>query len=390
MNAIIGALRVILGMDSAAFDAGANDAERRMERFRQRMQRAGQQIQSVGRGLTVGLTLPLVAFAERSVAAQRKQEDAIASVSAALSTMGDAAGFTLPELEAMASGLQQLSTFGDEDILRNVTSNLLTFGGLSGEVFERTQALALDLSAQLGQDLKSSAIQLGKALNDPARGLTALTRIGVVFTEEQRAQIVAMQAAGDMAGAQAIMLGVLEEQYGMAAETLAATDSGRITQAWGAIGDAMEKIGAIILPIAAEFATHIKTLAERFQALSPETQRWVVIAGALAAALGPITVGLGIFVASIGTLGVAIAAISLPMVAVVGGIAAIAAGAAFLYRNWDGISGWFRDLWASVRRWTVDAWDAISDKITAARAWLDMQWSGLGNWAEATFGAHMA
>ena len=99
--------------------------------------------------------------------------------------------------------------------------------------------MALDLSAQPGRDLKSSAVILGRALNDPIRGLTALRRVGVSFIEVQQEQIRTMVEAGNIGGAQALMPELLEAQYGQAAETLAQTGSGKIGQMWNAIGDAM-------------------------------------------------------------------------------------------------------------------------------------------------------
>lgn len=331
-NAIIGALRVVLGMDSAAFESGARKAESRMGYFQKKMLSVGRGMQSAGQRLTVGVTAPLVALAYKAVAAAGVQEKAVASVDAALRSMGEGAGFGLSQLEAMASKLQDGSLFGDEEILSKVTANLLTFGNVQGDVFERAQQMAVDLSARLGTDLQSSAVMLGKALNDPIAGLSALSRVGVSFTAQQKEQIKAMAQAGDVAGAQALMLAELEKQYAGQAAALAGTDSGRITQAWNAIGDALEKIGAIILPILADFAGYAKTLAEKFQQLSPETQRFVVIAGALAAGLGPVLAGLGLMITMMAPLAGVVAAVVSPLGLLAVGVAAVGTA---IYANWD-------------------------------------------------------
>jgi Prophage tail length tape measure protein len=337
-NAVIGALRVVLGMDSAAFNDGVGAAQKRVAAFRKSMERAGQRLTRAGNRMSVGLTAPLVGLAYKSVAAQREQERAIASVSAALESMGDGAGYTLSQLEAMASKLQDKSLYGDEEILSKVTANLLTFGNVQGDVFARAQQLAVDLSARLGQDLQSSAIMLGKALNDPVKGLTALTRVGISFTEQQKAQIKAMAEAGDVAGAQALMLAELERQYAGQAEALANTDSGKITQAMNAIGDATEKVGAIILPIMADIAGYVKGMAERFQALSPEAQKFIVIGGSLAAAIGPIVTALGLMLTALAPMAGAILAIVSPLGLLAAGIAA--AGVA-IYQNWGSLKADF-------------------------------------------------
>lgn len=337
-NAIIGALRVMLGMDTAAFEKGADASEKRMAKMRKSMERMGRQMTKAGARMSAALTAPLVGLAYKSVAAQKDQERAIASVSQALRSMGDGAGYTLGQLEKMASKLQEKSLYGDEEILSKVTANLLTFGNVQGEVFGRAQQLAVDLSARLGQDLQSSAIMLGKALNDPVKGLTALSRVGVSFTEQQQAMIKEMAKAGDVAGAQALMLAELERQYSGQAEALAKTDSGRIQQAWNAIGDAMEKIGAVILPVMAEFADHVKSLAERFQNLSPETQKFIVIGGALAAAIGPVLTALGLMVTAVAPLAGLFAALVSPIGLVAAGVAALGTA---IYSNWDSLKSEF-------------------------------------------------
>lgn len=337
-NAIVGALRVVLGMDSAAFNKGANAAEKRISGMQKSMARAGKQLQGIGARISAGVTAPLVGLAYKSVDAMKVQERAVASVSQALASMGDGAGYTLGQLEAMASRLQEGSLYGDEEILSKVTANLLTFGNVSGDVFARASQLALDLSARLGTDLQSSTIMLGKALNDPAKGLTALTRVGVSFTKQQQEQIKAMAEAGDVAGAQSLMLAELEKQYAGQAKALASTDSGRVQQAWMAIGDAMEKIGAVILPIMADVADRVKEWAVAFQNLSPQTQKFIVIAGALAAALGPLLAAVGLMVTAMAPL----AGVLLAIVSPLGILAAVAASAAYaIYSNWDALRARF-------------------------------------------------
>lgn len=361
-NAVIGALRVVLGMDSAAFTEGVGAAQKRVAAFRKSMERAGHRLSRAGSRMSAGLSAPLVGLAYKSVAAQREQERAIASVSAALKGMGDGAGYTLAQLEAMASRLQDRSLYGDEAILSKVTANLLTFGNLQGRVFERAQQAALDLSARLGQDLQSSALMLGKALNDPVRGLTALSRVGVAFTAQQRDQIRAMAEAGDVAGAQTLILAELERQYAGQALALANTDSGRITQAMNAIGDATERVGAIILPILADVATHVKGLAERFRRLSPETQRFVVVGGTLAAAIGPVVAALGLMMTALAPLAGAVAAVVSPLGLLAAGAAA--AGLA-LHRNWDGLKEDFPAITGAIET-ALNGLKAVFDTVVAA------------------------
>ena len=86
----------------------------------------------------------------------------------------------------MATNLQNKTLFGDEVILKDATAQLLTFTNITGENFGRTQEAALDLATRLDGDLKSASIQLGKALNDPVANLSALSRSGIQFSEDQK------------------------------------------------------------------------------------------------------------------------------------------------------------------------------------------------------------
>ncbi|MFW2541535.1 phage tail length tape measure family protein [Primorskyibacter sp. 2E107] len=361
-NAIIGALRVVLGMDSAAFEDGVGSAQKRVAAFRRSMQQTGRQLTSVGTKMSAALTAPLVGLAYKSVAAQREQERAVAAVSTALESMGDGAGYTLSQLEAMASALQEKSLYGDEAILSRVTANLLTFGNISGDVFARAQQAALDLSARLGQDLQSSAVMLGKALNDPVAGLSALSRVGVSFTEQQKEMIKAMAKAGDVAGAQTLMLEELERQYKGQAEAMANTDSGKITQALNAIGDATEKIGAVILPILADLSVYVKRAAEAFQGLSPETQKFVVIAGGLGAALGPVVAAVGLMLTALAPLAGVIMAVVSPLGLLAAGIAA--AGVA-IYVNWGALQEEFPAITGAIEA-ALEGLKAAFDRILEA------------------------
>ena len=339
-TALVGALRVVLGMDSAAFEKGADAAERRLNAFAKRMDKIGQGISNAGSTMSTYVTLPLLGLGAAAIKAGKETEEATAAVKQALTSMGDGAGYSFEQLSDMASALQKVTTFDDDDIMAKVTANLLTFGKVQGKVFERAQVAALNLSARLGQDLQTSAIQLGKALNDPVKGVTALTRVGVSFTAEQKEQIKAMVEAGDTAKAQALILGELEKQYGGQAEALAKTDPGRMTQAWNQIGEVMETVGQIILPILADLSVYVKDAAEWFNALDPSVQKTAVAIAAFAAAAGPVLVVVGTMVSSFAALAPLLPVIGAAFTAMLGPIGLVTAAiglAVAAWANWDTI-----------------------------------------------------
>jgi hypothetical protein len=102
------------------------------------------------------------------------------------------------------------------------------------------------------EDLNSKTILVGKALNDPIKGLTALTRVGVAFTDGQREQIQAMVEAGDTMGAQKIILGELTKEFGGSAKAAGDTFAGAQAKAQQKIEDLQEVIGSLLLPVITE------------------------------------------------------------------------------------------------------------------------------------------
>jgi hypothetical protein len=91
----------------------------------------------------------------------------------------------------------------DDEAIQSGENLLLTFGNVRNEVgkgnkiFDRSTRLMADMSAAMGTDMKGSAVQLGKALNDPVKGMTALTRVGVSFNETQKQTVKSLIEGGD-------------------------------------------------------------------------------------------------------------------------------------------------------------------------------------------------
>jgi phage-related protein len=319
---VIGALRVTLGIDTAAFEQGLGIAQKRLVAAGKTMQAFGERLSGIGQTMSVAVTAPLVAFGASAVSAANESAAALAQVNAALSSMGPVAGKTSEQLQQAAADLQRLSTFDDDEILKSVTANMLTFGNVAGEVFDRAQLAAVNLSARLGQDLQASAIQVGKALNDPIRGVTALARVGVSFTEQQKAQIRAMMEAGNVAGAQGVILAELEKQFGGAAK--AARDAAPGSDTIDAWREFQETVGAIIVQVLPPLTDILTGVLNAFNGLSPGTQTFLVGMGAVAAAVGPVLVVLGSLVSAAGTLTAAFA----PAIASAGGVGAALGSAA--------------------------------------------------------------
>jgi len=189
-----------------------------------------------------------IGFISGFVSEASEAELASADLKAVLESTGGAAGMTFDELNNLASGLQGVTRFSDETIMRG-EGMLLTFTNLGKEVFPLATEAMLDMSAKMGTDVQSAAIQLGKALNDPIAGISALTRVGVTFNDEQKEMIKQLVESGDIMGAQKIILAELNKEFGGAAKAAGETFAGQIDIAKNKVSDMKEMIGNALLPI---------------------------------------------------------------------------------------------------------------------------------------------
>lgn len=173
-------------------------------------------------------------------------------LAAGIKSTGNAANVTIPGLTALASKIQAYSGQTDDSIMQT-QALLLTFTNIKNagpdKIFDQATAAAANMAAKMGGDASQQAMVLGKALNDPIQGIASLRRVGVQFTDSQEAQIKAMMAAGDVMGAQKIILGELETQFGGAAEAAGKSLPGAIERGRRAFEDLAQTIVEKITPI---------------------------------------------------------------------------------------------------------------------------------------------
>lgn len=180
-----------------------------------------------------------------SVKAYTEQEMQVKQLETVLKSTGGAVGMTKDELIKLSSSLQSMTTYGDEAIL-GAENLLLTFTKIGKDIFPDALGIVLDMSTALGQDLKSSAIQVGKALQDPILGVTALRRVGVNFSDDQAKLIKRLVETGHTLDAQKYILQELQTEFGGSAKASAETFGGSLQQLQNLMGDFQEEIGKAI------------------------------------------------------------------------------------------------------------------------------------------------
>jgi len=187
-------------------------------------------------------------------------QSALAQTEAVVRSTGAAAGFTATQLGDMAEGLSAASgksIFSDDAIL-GAENVLATFTQIKGTNFGDATAAILDVSQALGQDLQSTSIQVGKALNDPIAGIGALSRVGVTFSEDQKKLIKSLVETGDVAGAQQVIIAELNKEFGGSAAAAVGTYAGQQEVLKAQFADIQQGLGDALMPVLMQFGTFMQ------------------------------------------------------------------------------------------------------------------------------------
>ena len=337
------------------------------------LERFGRGAVAAGTTLSKYVTAPVVAFGVAAVKAFDEAARADAQTAAVLRSTGGIAHVTAGHVRELAGTIRDYSGVEDEAV-QGAENLLLTFvrirdeAGRGNDVFDQATRVVVDMSQALGQDLRSSAIQVGKALNDPVRGMTALRRVGVQLTDQQERQIKQLVAEGKLRAAQKVILGELTREFGGVAEAMGKTSSAKLQIAMSHLGDSMERVGGIIAPLIERLASFANALARWFDALAPSGQRLVVTILAVAAAVGPALVVVGKLAMGFASVGRAFGALSgllaaNPYVAI---IAATIALVVLIVANWGRIRAFLAGAWEAIRGAAAAVWGAIVGAIRGA------------------------
>jgi len=207
---------------------------------------------ATGAAITTGLAVSL----KKAVANAKEAEKIGRQTEAVIKSTGQAANVTADDVQNLATAIQK-KTAVDDEATKSSSNLLLTFKNVQNstdgqiKTFDRAQMAIVDMAAGMNNAvptagmLKSSTIQLGKALNDPIKGMAALSKVGVQFNEEQKATIEGLMESGQLQKAQAVILKEVEGQFKGSAEAQA-TAMDKLRETWN---DFLEVVGKKLLPI---------------------------------------------------------------------------------------------------------------------------------------------
>jgi len=262
-------LQVLIAGDASGLEAAFKKAHGSASKFGK-----GLNVASVAAG---GALVALGAAAKVGFGEFVQGEKVSAQTAAVLKSTGNAAKVSQQQIDSLATSLMKKSGVDDEAI-KSGQNLLLTFTkvrnevGKGNDIFNQGTRAALDMSVAMGKDMSSSAMLVGKALNDPVKGMTALTKSGIQFTDAQKAQVKGMVASGNVMGAQKVILKELQTQFGGSAAAAGGTFAGRMNIAKESltnfagelVGAAMPALSALAsgLSAATGFMTRHETAAK--------------------------------------------------------------------------------------------------------------------------------
>lgn len=324
--------------DLEKIQATSQGLEGRMKKLGGSVQEFGGKVSGVGGKLTAGVTLPILAAGGAMVAFAKEAEQAEVA-NRKLGNVLDSMGFgeAADRVQAYAEELERTIAV-DAELIKATQTKLATFKNLtatvneSGGAFDRATMAALDLAAAGFGSAESNATQLGKALQDPVKGITALARAGVTFTEQEREKIKALVESGNILAAQNMILGAIETQVGGTAAA-GASSFERIRLSLLQIA---ETIGTAVLPLIQQLADFISNsvvptivpkiegMVQAFNNMDPGIKMAIGAAVAFAAAIGPVLFIVGKLISVIGGVIAVVNPLTLKIAAVVAAVALVA------------------------------------------------------------------
>ena len=219
-------------------------------------------------GLIAGGIFSGFEFLKDSVAEFNEMAKALTRVDTVLKSTNFKAGFSGDDIRDQAKEMSEHIVAGKEQIL-DAQGMALSFTNVRGNIFKESMEDVADFAQFYKEDLTSAALQVDKAINDPAKGFRRLQRQGVAFTEEQEKQIKNYERQGQLALAQGVILKELHTEFGGQAAAFALTDEGKLAmdaKQWEdvklEIGEVISKIKLSLLPVFADIRDLVKDAFE--------------------------------------------------------------------------------------------------------------------------------
>lgn len=325
-------------------------------------------------------------------------EKALNNLNSTLAATGNAAKLNVKGFQEYAGALQDTTGYG-ADVITQGAAMLATFKNVRNEVgkgnriFDRATAAGLDLARKGFGNPEQNAILLGKALNDPIKGITALTRQGITFTDEQKNMIKVLVQSGKSLDAQKLIMKEIEGQVKGTAAAYGETMAGKLEIAQRRFEEVQKAIAQMVIPALTRLLEIGSAVIKWFQDHDIVAKALIITVGVLGTAIVAYNVGLKAYraytvAATIATTAFNVAMRANPIGIVVTALVALGAALVVAYKKsetfrnivnkvWDiakKLGGYVADILVGAFKAFKFYVDALLAPLKKAWEWLKKLW----------------
>lgn len=211
-------IRAIISANTSNFERGMKSAQTSLSGVSKSIQGVQNLLKSafslVGITASVGA---VVNFGKKAVTSADEANKRFNILANTIRATGASTWTSVEELDKMAKAYAESTNYSVSEV-EKMQSVLLGFRNITGDTFEEASDAIMDMATVMGMDLTSAVQTVGKALDDPVKGLDSLKRQGFAFTEEQKAELAQLVKNGEQVKAQKIILDELATTYGGASK----------------------------------------------------------------------------------------------------------------------------------------------------------------------------
>jgi len=359
------ALTATLVADFSSFQTAAKDASQAVGEFKASAEELGP---AADKGLTMtkeaaqalggqlrDVGSVAIESAKTFIAAYTEGEDVVNKLNSALENTGvESVPQVIEAYKALADEFQNTTKYGDESIIA-ITATLTTMGKVGPENMKLALDATTNLASALKIDLSAAADMVAKSIakgNEPVGKLKTL--LGDTATE----------------GMSTVeMLGKINDKVGGAAQAELQTYNGQMEQMNNQMGEVNETVGKLLVENFGKLMNvfnllpdGIKTFVLSVAGIAPIIMPLITSVAGLVSILG--STGIGAALVSAGTaIAAFIASIGLIPIAIAAAVAAVVYIGVQIYKNWDAIKNYTKQLYEGIKYWLVDQFMGLVNKI---------------------------
>lgn len=364
----VGSIHYDLDLNTSAFDKAMSGLHGNLDKI-------GSKMTSVGKTMTVGLTLPIVAGAGMAIKAASDLNETLNKVDVTFgkssASVKDWAKTSLQNFGlAKQSALDMAGLFGDMGTSMGQSQDKAatmstTLTGLAGDMasfknisIDRAQTALAGIYTGETEALKGLGLMVDQtSLQDFARR-QGITKSIESMTQQEK---VELRYGSIMEQTQKLQGDYIKTKDGIANKTRTTTERMKELSA---------QIGEKLLPVAGELLEWANKILDKFNNLTPEQQKMIGIFLAIAAAVGPLIFIIGSIVsifAGLATIATAVGIGMAPLILIIGGI--VLAIGALIFIGYQIVTHW-----GTIKEFFVQLWWKIQGAVDAFINWLKNNW----------------